>query len=79
MKYEFHYGEDAIIDGVFFITFVIVYTRVKVNVHPTHDGYSHTMQSLFRCRTYSFSCISLKFKYKTLTFSLKYKKRDSHM
>jgi hypothetical protein len=30
MKYEFHYGEDAIIDGVFYVTFDIIYTRVKL-------------------------------------------------
>jgi hypothetical protein len=43
MKYESHYGDDAIIDGVFYVTFAIVYTHVKVNVHPTHYEHSHTM------------------------------------
>ncbi len=61
MKYESHYGDDAIIDGVFYATFAIVYTHVKVNVHPTHYEHSHTM--FFRCHIYSFSCISLKLKY----------------
>jgi hypothetical protein len=74
MKYEFHYGENAIIDKVFYATFAIVYTRVKINVHPFHDGHSYTMQSLFRCHIYNFSCIFLKLKYKTLTFSSKYQK-----
>jgi hypothetical protein len=45
MKYEFHYGEDAIIDGFFYVTFAIVYIHVKINVHPTHDEHSYTMQS----------------------------------
>jgi hypothetical protein len=43
MKYEFHYGEDAIIDGIFYVTFAIIYTLVKINVHPTHDGHSYTI------------------------------------
>jgi hypothetical protein len=64
MLYEiwFHYREDAIIDGVFYATFAIVYTCVKVNIHPTHDGNLHTMQSHCRCHTYIISYISLKLK-----------------
>ncbi len=42
MKHEFHYGEDAIMHGVSYVNF-ITYTRVKINVHPTHDGHSYTM------------------------------------
>jgi hypothetical protein len=37
------------------------------------------MQSLFRCHIYSFFCLSLKLKYKTLIFSLKHQEKDPHV
>jgi hypothetical protein len=40
MQDDFHFGKNIVVDRANDVTFVVVSIVVKIDVHPTHDGFA---------------------------------------